>query len=227
MQDSAINMLVDDALMRQFLKKYGAAPTPQEIQKELTELTDDLKKKNTTLEEYLKTSGQSLDQLKQDISGAIQWRNYLNKQIPEDAAKAYYDANKLHFDKVLVRASHVLVQVKPDAPPLEKQAAQQKIEAIRQEVVGGKIDFAEAAKKYSDCTTSKVSGGDIGHFRYKFVVVEPIAKAAFAAKVGDVTGVIATDFGYHILKITDRSPGELSNYANMKDVVREDRKSVE
>jgi parvulin-like peptidyl-prolyl isomerase len=221
MQDSAVNMLVDDALMRQFLKKYAAAATPQEIQKEVNDLAADLKKKNTTVEEYLKTSGQTLEQLKLDIAGAIQWRNYLTSRIPEDVAKAYYDANKLHFDKVLVRASHILVQVKPDAPAAEKQAAFQKIETIRQEVVSGKIDFAAAARKYSDCTASKDSGGDIGHFRYKFVVVEPIAKATFAAKAGEVTGPIATDFGYHIFKITDRTAGEPSNFANIKDVVRE------
>jgi peptidyl-prolyl cis-trans isomerase C len=221
MQDQAVNMLIDDALMRQFLMKYAPAATPQEIQKELADLSEDLKKKNTTLQEYLKQSGQSMEQLKADVAGAIQWRNYLGKQIPEATATEYYNTNKPHFDKILVRASHILVQVKAAATQQERQTAGQKIEAIRQEIVSGKIEFAEAAKKYSDCAASKASGGDIGHFRYKFVVVEPVAKATFAAKVGEVTQVVMTDFGYHILKITERSPGEPSTYEAMKDVVRE------
>src|SRR5262249_54932209 len=147
--------------------------------------------------------------------------SYLSKQIPEAVAKQYYEANKPHFDKVLVRASHILVQVKANATPQEKQQALARIETIRQEVVNKKIDFADAAKKYSDCAGSKEKGGDIGHFRYKFVVVEPIAKAAFSAKIGDITEIVTTDFGYHFLKVTERTPGEASDFNTLKDVVRE------
>jgi parvulin-like peptidyl-prolyl isomerase len=221
MQDQAINMLIDDALMRQFLRKYAPPAMAQEIQKELADLTEDLKKKNTTLQEYVKQSGQTMEQLQADIAGAIQWRTYLGKQIPDATAREYYAANKPHFDKILVRASHILVQLKAGATTQEKQTALQKIEAIRQEIVAGRLDFADAARKYSDCSASKPQGGDIGHFRYKFVVVEAVARATFGAKVGDITPVVTTDFGYHILKITDRSPGEPSTYEAMKDVIRE------
>ncbi len=221
MVESAIAMLVDDALMRQFLRKYVPPASPQDVQKEMNDLVEDLKKKGKTLQEYLKESGQTEDQLRGDIAGAIQWRAYLANQIPEQTAKAYYEANKLHFDKVLVKASHILVAVKAGAAPQEQKAAQAKIEAIRQEIAGGKIDFAEAAKKYSDCAASKDQGGDIGHFRYKFVVVEPIAKTAFAMKVGEISGPVATEFGFHLLKVTDRTAGEPSTYDALKEAVRE------
>src|SRR5262245_43581089 len=66
MLDDVINMLVDDALMRQFLKKSATPATPQEIQKEFTELEEDLKKKGTSLKEYLTSSKQTEDQIKTD-----------------------------------------------------------------------------------------------------------------------------------------------------------------
>src|SRR5262249_15373551 len=92
--------------------------------------------------------------------------------------------------------------------------------ALRQEIVAGKIDFAEAAKKHSDCP-SKKDGGDIGFFPYKFMVLEPFAKAAFALKVGELTDLVQTDYGLHLIKGTDRKPGEPSNFEKIQKEVRE------
>src|SRR5262245_5799929 len=73
LQKQVFDMLIDDALMRQFLRKNSPAVTPQDVQKKLNELAADLKQKNTSVEEYLKQSGQTLEQLKADIAAAIQW----------------------------------------------------------------------------------------------------------------------------------------------------------
>ena len=78
----------------------------------------------------------------------------------------------------------------------------------------------EAAKKYSECPVSKVKGGDIGPFPYKFAVVEPFAKAAFSMKVGEISDVVATEFGYHIIKVAERSPGEASDFEKIKTEVK-------
>src|SRR5207253_8677424 len=130
------------------------------------------------------------------------------------------EANKVLFDKVFVRASHILVKIGPTAPAAEKQNARAKLETVRQEIVAGKLDFAEAAKKYSDCP-SKDKGGDIGPFPYKFVVVEPFAKAAFAMKKGDVSDIVATDFGLHLIKVTDRTQNETTSFESVKESVRD------
>src|SRR5262249_3731936 len=62
---------------------------------------------------------------------------------------------------------------------------------------------------------------DIGSFPYKFVVVEPFSRAAFAMKKGEISDVVTTDFGVHIIKVTDRTQGETTTYATAKDSVRE------
>jgi peptidyl-prolyl cis-trans isomerase C len=220
LRQSALDMLIDDLLMRQFLRKNAQPAQPAEIQKEIDELKDALKKKTMTLEQFLREGKQTDEQFRQDVTARIQWKHYLAARFPEAQAKSYYEANKVLFDKVFVQASHILVKVGPTATALEKQTAHAKLETIRQEILSGKLDFADAARKYSDCP-SKDKGGDIGPFPYKFVVVEPFAKAAFAMKKGDMSDIVVTDFGLHLIKVTDRTQSENTTYESVKDSVRE------
>ena len=74
-----------------------------------------MKKQGKTMEQFHKESGQSPEELRRDIVALLQWRNVLGRYYPEDKAKAYYDANKVFFDKVLVRASHILIKLPADA----------------------------------------------------------------------------------------------------------------
>jgi peptidyl-prolyl cis-trans isomerase C len=220
LRQSALDMLVDDLLMRQFLRKNALPAQPAEVQKEIEDLKDALKKKTMTLEQFLREGKQTEEQFRQDITARIQWKHYLSARFPEAQAKSYYEANKVLFDKVFVRASHILVKVGPTASAADKQNARAKLETIRQEILAGKLDFGEAAKKYSDCP-SKDKGGDIGTFPYKFVVVEPFARAAFAMHKGDVSDIVSTDFGLHLIKVTDRTQGETTTFESVKDSVRD------
>lgn len=218
MRKAALDVLIEDQLMRQFLRKSATPVAAADINKELASLTEMLKKQNKSYAEFLKETKQTEDHLRADIASRLQWKGYLKARLTDQMVKKYYEDNRIFFDKVTVRASHILVKVKPDASQAEKQAAYNKIQAIRQEL--GKVEFADAAKKYSECP-SKDKGGDIGYFPYKFVVVEPFARAAFSMKVGEISNVVATDFGYHVIKVTDRTKGEPANFEEIKDAVRE------
>jgi parvulin-like peptidyl-prolyl isomerase len=220
LHQAALDMLIDDLLMRQFLRKNAPPAQPAEIKKEIDELNEALKKKTMTLEQFLREGKQTEEQFHQDVRARIQWKHYLAARFPEAQAKTYYETNKVLFDKVFVTASHILVKLGPTASDIEKQNARAKLQTIRQEILAGKLDFAEAAKKYSDCP-SKDKGGDIGPFPYKFVVVEPFAKAAFALKKGDISDIVVTDFGLHLIKVTDRTQSENTTFESVKDAVRE------
>jgi parvulin-like peptidyl-prolyl isomerase len=220
LQQGVVDMLVDDLLMRQFLRKNAPTTSPAAIDKEIAELKTVLEKQKRTYQAFLKESNQTEAQLRTDIAARLQWKAYITNRVSEPMVKAYYDANKPLFDKVMVRASHILVKVAPTASEAEKQAARNKLLAIRQEVANAKLDFAEAAKKYSDCP-SKENGGDISYFRFKFDVLEPFAKAAFSMQVGQVSDVVVTDYGMHLIKLTDRKNGEPSNYQAIRDQVHD------
>jgi parvulin-like peptidyl-prolyl isomerase len=219
-QATAINMLVEDMLMRQYLRKNAPPAAAADIDKEIKDLVASLAKDKQTLPDFLKQTGQTEAQLKADLAARIQYKNYINPRLTEPAVKQYYEANKVFFDKVLVRASHILIKVAQNASQNDRQMVYNRIVEIRQEILAGKIQFQDAAKKYSDCP-SKDNGGDIGLFPYKFAVLEPFAKAAFGMKVGDMSDVVATDFGFHIIKVTDRTQGQPSNFEGIKNEVKE------
>jgi parvulin-like peptidyl-prolyl isomerase len=220
LEDNAVNLLIDDMLMRQYLRKNAPPPPAAEVDKEMHDLATELGKTQKTLADFLKQTGQTEQQLRSDMAARLQWRSFVDPRLTDAIVKKYYEDNKVFFDKVLVRASHVLLSVPATASQNDKQMIYNRIVAIRQEIMSGKLQFAEAAAKYSDCP-SKKNGGDIGLFPYKFAVLEPFARAAFSMKVGDVSEVVATDFGYHLIKVTDRTQGQPSTFEAIKSEVKE------
>jgi parvulin-like peptidyl-prolyl isomerase len=220
LEANAVNLLTEDLLMRQYLRKNAQPAQPAEIEKELQDLVAELAKVKQSLADFLKETEQTEQQLRTDMAARIQWRSFVNPRLTEPVVKKYYDDNKVFFDKVLVRASHVLLNVPANATQNDRQMIYNRIVAIRQEIMTGKVQFTEAATKYSDCP-SKKSGGDIGLFPRKFAVLEPFAAAAFSMKVGDVSDIVATDFGYHIIKVTDRTQGQPSSFEAIKNEVKE------
>src|SRR5262249_30870083 len=145
----------------------------------VAELEASLKKENKTLQDFFKETGQSEAQLRISIVNMLQWAVFVKQHLTDEDVKKYYDESKDFFDRIAVRASHIVVRVPPTASDTEREAARGKLMALRQEIEAGKIDFAEAAKKHSQCTSAP-NGGDIGYFPRKLAVEEPFAKAAFA-----------------------------------------------
>lgn len=124
-------------------------------------------------------------------------------KVSDDDLKKAYDANKNQYEQV--KARHILVAFKgsPAAqqgkPELTEEQAKAKADDLRKQIVGG-AKFEELAQKESDDVGSGAQGGDLGEFSRGQMVPE-FEKAAFEAKVGDVTPVVRTQFGYHIIKV--------------------------
>jgi peptidyl-prolyl cis-trans isomerase SurA len=102
-----------------------------------------------------------------------------------------------------VRASHILIKVGPDASPADTLAAYKKIMDLREKILKKEITFEKAAMDNSEDNFSKVKGGDLGYFT-SLEMVYPFESAAYNAKVGDITMPVRTQFGYHIIKVTDK-----------------------
>ncbi|CAN5503508.1 peptidylprolyl isomerase [soil metagenome] len=220
MQQEALTMLIDDQLMRDFLRKKGPNVDLEDVNKQMAELVEGLKKDKKTLADFLKEQNQTEAQLRADITGWLQWNAFVKQTVTDADLKKYYDESKDFFDRVVVRASHIVVRVSPEAPAAERETVKAKLVGWRKEIVDSKVDFAAAAKQHSQCTSAP-NGGDIGFFPRKMAVEEPFAKAAFALKVGDVSDIVQTDLGYHLIKVTDRKPGTPSDFNKIKDEVRE------
>ena len=220
MRKVALNMIIDDVLMRQFLAKSAPNVTAEQVQVEVNKLTAALSEKKVSLEKFLADSKQTKAELQDDILAKLRWEAYVKNYLPDSLLKKYYDTNKVFFDKVFVKASHILVKVDEKATAVDKQTARLKAQQIHTLLVNGQAKFEDAAKAYSDCP-SKDKGGDIGFFPYKFAVAEPFARAAFSMQVGQISNVVETGFGFHVIKVTDRKPPQPSNFAEIKHVVRD------
>lgn len=109
------------------------------------------------------------------------------------AALTYYNSHKQEFYKDEVRASHILVDTK------------EKADQILAQIKSGK-DFATLAKENSKDTVSAQNGGDLGYFT-KDKMIKAFSDAAFKLKVGEVSGVVQTEYGYHIIKCADKRSG--------------------
>jgi peptidyl-prolyl cis-trans isomerase D len=128
--------------------------------------------------------------------------------VTEAELKQAYEANASRYKAdEQRRASHILIQVEPDAKPAVREAARKKAEEILAEVRKSPGSFAELAKKYSQDPGSAEKGGNLGYFD-RGMMVKPFADAVFAlGKVGDISGVVKSDYGYHIIELTGIQPG--------------------
>ncbi len=116
-------------------------------------------------------------------------------------------------------ASHILLQFDGDPDEAEKAALKTKLEGIRKDIVDGKISFEDAAKQFSNCPSS-AQGGNLGEFTRGKMVPE-FEKVAFAAKVGEISPVFETQFGYHIVKVAEHQEEKTYPYDEIKDRIRE------
>ena len=124
-------------------------------------------------------------------------------KLSEDDLRTYYKENLSRFmDKEQRRASHILINVPKSASAEDRAKAKQKAEALLAEVKAHPEQFADVAKKNSQDTGSAPNGGDLNFFS-RGDMVKPFEDAAFAMKPGDISDVIESDYGYHIIKLTD------------------------
>ena len=124
-------------------------------------------------------------------------------QTTEEEAKKFYNENAAKFQGNEQRhASHILIGVSATATPEAKAEAKKKAEQVLAEVKKSPAKFAELAKKYSQDPGSAEKGGDLGTFA-RGSMVKPFEEAVFSMKPGDISGLVQSDFGYHIIKLTE------------------------
>ncbi|MFX1762040.1 SurA N-terminal domain-containing protein [Paraburkholderia sp. A1RI-2L] len=147
---------------------------------------------------------------------------------PSDAdLKKYYDENIAHFKtQEEVRASHILITVAKDASAADRTAAKQKAEQILAEIKAHPDQFAQIAQKDSQDPGSASKGGDLGYFGPGMIAGgQAFDDAVFKLKKDEISGVIQSDFGYHIVKVTDIKPSVTRSFDEVKGQITNDVKA--
>jgi peptidyl-prolyl cis-trans isomerase D len=136
--------------------------------------------------------------------------------VNEQDLKTYYEQNAARLGgKEERRASHILLAAPKGAPPEERQKARAKAEELLAQVKKAPDSFAEVAKKNSQDPGSAAQGGDLDFFA-RGAMTKPFEDAAFSLGKGEISGVVETDFGYHIIKVTDIRAPKQRSFEQMK-----------
>jgi peptidyl-prolyl cis-trans isomerase D len=136
--------------------------------------------------------------------------------VPEAELKTYYEQNSARLAGLEERrASHILINADKGASASEREAARAKAQALLLEVQKAPNQFAELARKNSQDTGSAAKGGDLDFFG-RGAMVKPFEEAAFALKKGETSGVVETEFGFHIIRVTDIKQPEQKSFESQR-----------
>ncbi|HMP03407.1 MAG TPA: peptidylprolyl isomerase [Gemmatales bacterium] len=214
-----LGMLLDDMLLRQHLSKHAPAVSKTQVDQRVAELEASLKAKTQTLADFLKETHQTDEQLRGAIGLELQWQAYVNQRSAQVDLKTYWEQNRDLFDGVLVRVCHISVPLQPGAADKDVQQAVARLQAVRQEVARG-LDFTEAMRRFGQDESAPRSAGDLGYFPPRKADTDPFIRTASNLKVNEMSDVVRTDFGVHLIKVTERKPGTPSKYEEIKDAVK-------
>ncbi len=222
-----LDNLIARELLKQEVEKKGIKADESEVNAQL-----DAVKKGASPEDFansLKQNNMTEQKLKEHFASQIAIRKLVEQELGSKIvvtpaeAKAFYDGNPGVFKmSEMVRASHILVSVDKKATAEEKAAALEKIKGIQKRLNAGE-DFAQVAKEVSDCP-SKAKGGDLDFFP-KGQMVPPFENAAFAMKPGETSDIVETEFGYHIIKVTDKKEAGAMSFDEVKARVEQHLKT--
>ena len=153
------------------------------------------------------------------LIASFDWQKNLSTITPTDKEiKTYFEENSSEFQQpAQVKASHILISIDKKATEEEKSTAKLKLENIKKEIMQG-ADFADMAKKHSQDPGSKNKGGDLGFFK-RGTMVKPFEQAAFSMKKNELSDIVESSFGFHLIKVTDKKPEKKSTLDDVKEKI--------
>jgi foldase protein PrsA len=207
--EAALDTLIAEKIVELEGDKKEITIKENEIDEELQTIKDSYGGEEAFIE-ALTSSGTSLESVTENIKTYLLTEKLLQDRISisDDQIKEYFEANKDSFaQEEQVEASHILVE--------DEETAQE---------VKGKLDdggdFAELAKEYSTDTSNAESGGELGFFAKGEMVAE-FEEKAFAMKAGEISEPVKTEFGYHIIKVTDKKEAKEAVLGDHKKEIKE------
>lgn len=204
-RESLINLILMDQYSQKLSIKVDEAKLEEYYQKAVEKYPSKRAYKKSLKEASL-TEADLKTRLKRTLAAQQLVKSQIEPGITvtQEEVRAYYDDHSFEFEHgVLVHAAHILVKVPTFADKKARQKAKQRILEIKAKIKAGQ-DFATLAKTYSE-GPSKVNGGDIGYFG-SAQMAPAFETAAFELKPNEVSDVVTTQFGFHLIKLYDRKP---------------------
>lgn len=204
-REKLLDMLIDEKLQMKKAAEIGITVTDDEIKSEIEKAKKYFDSEDK-FNEFLKGQNMDLEYFKQSVKKELTINKLIEKLTEKVVAtdedvKAYYDTHQDEF--ISVKASHILLDAKEEA------------EKMLQRVKAGE-NFNELAKENSKDPTVKENSGELGYFKHGDML-EPFEKAAFAMNPGEISDIVQTDFGFHIIKVEDK---KLEEFEDIKEQIK-------
>ena len=226
-----IDYLIGNKLIEKYAGENKISYTEKEFTDEYTKLQTTSFKTKEEFTKYLTDNSISEDLLKIQLRNQLLAKKVYDKltagiTVADAEVSKYYEDNKstLFTDPAQIKISHILVQYgDQDTTKKTKEAALEKINMVAQKIKDGET-FENMANKYSEDTTSNTLGGDIGYIS-KGQLVKEFEDVAFTLEVGQVSGVVETSYGFHLIKVTDKKDSAIKTFDEVKDSIKQSLES--
>lgn len=225
--------LIDIYVMKYAAEKEGLAPTPEEEEAEFVRFSDKLKKQGI-YEEFLSRLQIDEKRLRETLRDRLAIQKMQKEkldnfpaEVTDEEIRDYYHQNQKLFQyPYLMRASHIFISSPKTDPPEKREQARVRAEELRK-MIGDDPSktFVALAREHSEDKNTTPRGGDLGFIYSDGNLLESFKKAAFALNEGEVSGVVETEVGFHIIWATDRKETLEEAYPQVKELKIQQKKS--
>ena len=208
-RDQVLSELVERKLIAGFLAQRKIEVPERDLENQLATLRRVVAATDRDFDAAIAELGFSEESLRQHLSLPLAWNVYVRKTVTDEQLRQEFQQHRERYDGTRVRASQIVISVPRDAPAERWDDAETMLTAVRQEIVDGKLSFADAARQHSTSPSGR-RGGDLGFFEYRGRLPIDITSRAFETEPGELSSVFRTSFGVHLVTPTELRPGDLS-----------------
>jgi parvulin-like peptidyl-prolyl isomerase len=238
-----VEFLVDKTLIDQYLAQLKVQADKKEVDSRIQQLAEALKKSDRSIEDFLKQLGYTEAEFRAEVEAELCWDKFVEGQATDEKLKKFFESNRETFDGTQVHARHI--QLSPStADAKATEVAIAKLRQFKKEVeeagtgavtkLPANADAFTKKKTYNDAVEAafadlarknsggdgREAGGDLLWIERVDYLVEPLARAAFALEPSQMSDVVKTQYGYHLVLVTDRRAGREVKYEDVAKKVR-------
>jgi len=229
-KNDILERLINQELLYQQSQKNGIKVEKSAVDNQLTKFKANFSKEGQ-FKDWLTQMKLTENHMRAQFEEGLAIQQYIDTEfgekitITDEKTKQFYDDHPDFFKQPeKIKASHILIKTDAEANETTKAEAYKQIENIQKRLQTGD-DFATIAKELSQCPSS-ANGGDLGYFG-RGQMVKPFEEAAFSLKAGELSGIVETTFGYHLIKVYEKKPAMVTPYVDIKDKLKQHLKRME
>jgi peptidyl-prolyl cis-trans isomerase SurA len=222
-----LDRLVEEKLIDQEVKKSGIKVSIQEVEAAVEEIRQKNDVNQEQFKQLLAAEGLTPEAFKQEVEKRIlrtklvNWAVKVEYMVGERELRDFYQRNADRYRiNESYRPSHILFVIPKEATARQIRETRKRCQEVLERIKKGE-DFGELARLYSEDNSSAKDRGDLGYFK-KGELLPILEKEAANLQIGEVSGIIRTDFGFHILKLLDRKGGEPAPFEEIRERIQAD-----